>query len=95
MTLEPVNRHILVQTIEEEKQEQASGVLLPDGCYSKQVFGLCRVLAKSSDCAIGAEVGQVIVVDNSMIEGVVVGDTHFSLILENHVLGVVSENVSP
>ena len=87
MKFEPRNRHVLVEKI--EKEEEQSNVLLPEGYRNVEEYALLRVLATSPDCAITARKGEKIVVPTHLIQDIDVGEERFSIVLENHVCGVI------
>ena len=86
MYLEPKNRHLLVFPMEEEKEQSA--IILPDD-YKKpeSPFIVCDVLGVSSDCNIGVDIGDRIIVEGRMLSEVkAMGETNY-LVLENYVYG--------
>jgi len=86
MYLEPKNRHLLVLLIEDIKEK--STIILPDD-YKKpeSPYVICDVLGKSSDCTVGVDIGDKIVVERRMISEVkAMGETNY-LVLENYVYG--------
>ncbi len=95
--LKPVNRHLLVIPHKEEKQEEQTGVLLPEGYTpNREKYALATVVDVSVDCSkqflnlSTSSVGsKVVVVDNSMLEEVKVNDKTHCLILENYVVGIL------
>lgn len=95
-SLNPVNRHItIVPHFDKEKTE--SGVLLPDDFKPEEDrYMLATVVKIAPDCsapfqrlkASSMSGDNVIVVDRSMIEEVVLKDRTYYLILENYVMGI-------
>jgi len=88
MKLEPRNRHILVEKIE-KSEEGETKVLLPAGYKKVEEYTLVRVLAASPDCSVLARKGEKVVVPTHMIQEINVGEQVFSIVLENHICGVV------
>jgi co-chaperonin GroES (HSP10) len=87
----PFNRHLLVTPIEDKEEKEQSTVLVPEGYKSKPRHGRVKVLEKAEDCKIPVSVGDILIVNSSMIEEVTVSTATYSLILENHILGRVKE----
>ncbi len=91
MKFYPKNRHLLIET---QKQEEAdTGVLLPEG-YSrpKDKYVVAKVLDTASDCKDHPPTGTKVVVDATMIEAVSVQGTNYEIVLENHIVGLVSDS---
>lgn len=88
MKFEPRNRHLLVERVEKKEEEQV-GVLLPDGYAKTDEYTLLKVLETSPDCASVARKSEKVIVPTHLIQDIEVGDETFSIILENHVCGVV------
>ena len=91
MHLKPVNRHLLVEPITEEEQEE-TGVLVPKEYNVQNPFTSCRVVSIAPDCSRNALRGDIVVVRTSMLEEVSVRGTLFYLVLDNHVIGVVDDS---
>ena len=89
-TFIPFNRYLLVQKIEQELDESASSILVPDNVTIRPEFSLVELLAVAPDCEkFNGEVGQTIVVNSNMIENVKVNNQEFNIVLENHVIGLI------
>jgi len=89
MKFEPRNRHLLVEKVEKEGIEEKTNVLLPEGYAKVEEYTLLRVVAVSPDCAVVARKGEKIVVPTHLIQNINMGEYDFSIILENHICGVV------
>ena len=90
MYLEPKNRHLLILPLEEE-QKQVTIVLPDDYKKPESPYVICDVLGKSSDCKVGVDIGDRIVVERRMISEVkAMGETNY-LVLENYVYGRLQE----
>ena len=89
MKLEPRNRHLLVEKVEKEKIEEKTNVLLPEGYAKVEEYTLLRVLATSPDCVNTARKGEKVIVPTHLIQDINVGEENFSIILENHICGVM------
>ena len=91
MKFKPVNRHLQVEMVELPKEEKTK-VLLPD-TYQKRddQYKLYRIVGVSEDCAAHFKDKSLVMVNASMIEKIRVLDAAVSLVLENHVVGIVHE----
>ena len=90
MILDPRNRHLLVELLPEEEDQEKSAVLLPDNYRpSKSQHVAVRLLEKAPDCSIQCAHGSVLIVENSMLNEIAYSDSVFYLVLENYVLGVI------
>ena len=87
MKFEPRNRHILVERV--QKEEEESNVLLPEGYKKVDDYVLLKVVATSPDCSLTARKGEKVIVPNHLVQDIDVGNQRFSIVLENHVCGVV------
>ena len=86
----PINRYLLVEQ-EEQQEENQSTILIPDIVAKMSDFSLVKLFAVAPDCEkFNGEVGQTLVVNTKMIESVKIKDEEFSIILENHVIGLVA-----
>jgi len=88
MKFEPRNRHILVEKIEKDEEDETK-VLLPAGYKKVEEYTLARVLATSPDCSVVARKGEKIVVPTHLIQDLNVEEQIFSIVLENHICGVL------
>ena len=91
MKLYPRNRHLVIEPIEKEKEEERSTVLLPEG-YGKPdpPFLQARVKEVSPDCKSNFSKGDRVVLERSMLQELTVEGTEFYLVLENYIYGVLS-----
>ena len=88
MKFEPRNRHLLVEKIEKDEEEQTD-ILLPEGYKQVDEYTLLRVLATSPDCILIARKGEKVVAPTHMIQDINVGEQSYSIVLENHICGVL------
>ena len=90
MRFEPLNRHLLLSLVKEEKEEKKSTILVPED-YSvvKSKYETYGVAAIAQDCEkIPRDyIGQKVVVDNTMVEEVNIKGQTYYLILENYIYG--------
>ena len=90
MKFYPKNRYLLIET---KKQEEAdTGVLLPEGYRRpKDKYVVATVLDTSSDCKVELFEGTKVVVDASMVETFKVLGSEYEIVLENHIVGLMSD----
>jgi len=85
----PCNRHLLVEHQYQESDEEPSIVLIPDGVSIKPTYCLVKLLAAAHDCdQFNGETGALLIVNGNMVEEISVGKDNFSVVLENHVVGL-------
>tara|TARA_Y100000310_G_C20359148_1_gene658116 strand:- start:386 stop:661 length:276 start_codon:yes stop_codon:yes gene_type:complete len=90
MILDPRNRHLLVELLPEEEEQEKSAVLLPDNYRPvKSQYIAVRLIEKAPDCNIACSHDSMLIVENSMVNEIRHGSQVFHLVLENYVLGVV------
>tara|TARA_R100000234_G_scaffold101969_2_gene71160 strand:+ start:739 stop:1014 length:276 start_codon:yes stop_codon:yes gene_type:complete len=91
MKFHPKNRHLLINT---QKQEDAeTGVLLPEGYNRpKDKYVVATVLDTASDCKHILPTGTKAVIDATMIETVSVMGSEYEIVLENHIVGLMSQS---
>jgi hypothetical protein len=76
---------------QEQQEENQSAILIPEIVARMSDFSLVKLLAVAPDCEkFNGEVGQVLVANTNMIESIKVGNKSFSIILENHIVGLIS-----
>lgn len=95
VSLQPVNRHLLIVPHLKREEEQ-TGILLPEDYKpQEETHIVATVVDVSSDCASHflsikrQRERREILVDRSMIEQIEYRDKTFYLILENYVLGIL------
>tara|TARA_R110001583_G_scaffold95891_5_gene239970 strand:- start:306 stop:581 length:276 start_codon:yes stop_codon:yes gene_type:complete len=82
--LHPLNKHLVVEPINEEKK--SSGVLIPDDVrVEESSYKLVRLLRAHSECSLYP--GVKLVVPTHMLEEVEFLGNVYYLILENYVVG--------
>lgn len=91
MNFYPRNRHILIEIMENQKEESRSTVLLPEGYGEKKDPYVCAIVKEvSPSCTVSAKKGDKVVVQTSMIQEVSVDDNLYTIVLENYIYGVIS-----
>ena len=90
MNLDPRNRHLLVEMISEEEEENETGVLLPEGYSTKKSpYETVKIVDTAPDCTVDCKIGDTIVVETHLINEVSFNDQTFYLVLENYVMGIL------
>ena len=90
MLLIPRNRYLLVELLEDKKEKEEPTILLPqDYKPVDKPFAAARVKDVSPTCSLIVSRGDIVLLNKGMIEEVEFHENQFSLILENHVLGVL------
>ena len=95
MRFVPINRHLLVEPLPEEEEQEAK-ILLPENYKPKQQFAVVKLLRASAEANSGKnsyhwEPGKRLVINAAMLEKISVEEQAFHVILENYVIGVLSE----
>jgi len=87
----PLNRHLLVEEVEQEAPEKEESLVLVPDDYSikKSPHGTYKILKLAPDCEKIKEghINYNIVVDESMVQEISLGAQTYYLILENYVYG--------
>jgi co-chaperonin GroES (HSP10) len=84
----PVNRHLVIKVIVEEKKE--SGVLVPDDYkQDASTYSLVTLRCASPDSEF--EPGSKLVVPTHMIEELNIFGEKYYVVLENHVVGILDD----
>jgi len=84
--LRPVNRHLVVEVVVEQKKD--SGILVPDD-YKQDVSAYSLVILHRASPGSEFESGSKLVVPTHMIEELnIFGEKH-CVVLENHVVGIL------
>ena len=92
MTFKPLNRHALLHPVEKVEKENESAILVPDDYVKvKSPYEAYLLVDVAHDCEkVGDnDVGQQVVVNNSMVEEIKVHGETYYLLLENYVYGVI------
>ena len=92
MTLTPVNNYLVVQTVEDTDAED-SGILLPQDYRSvESPFAVVEVVNCSGESGTLWGTGLQLVVEAHMLRDIEHNGKTFTVIKENHVIGILSEN---
>ena len=92
MILSPVNNYLVVKTVEEAEKEE-SGILLQQDYRSvESPFAVVEVVNCSGENGTLWGSGLQIVVEAHMLRDIQHNGETFTVIKENHVIGILSEN---
>ena len=91
--MKPVNRMLLVDPVDNDKEGKKPTFYLPDDVATSKEFEIVSLIdaAEDSKFVDFLPLGVELVVEGHMLRKVDVGDKTFYLVLENHVLGVLSQ----
>ena len=95
MRFKPMNRHLLVETLDKDAEDEAGeyGIVLPDSYKPKQeAYVPVRLIGFANDCnSVGDLVeNSIFLVEASMINELKFDNETFEVILENYVLGKIA-----
>ena len=91
MIKEVFNRHVLVEILDEQEEEQSKGFLLPDDYTKpKSPYALGKVITYADDCNLYLSTGDIIVFQRSMVQEIEIKCQKNYLILENYIFGSVN-----
>jgi len=91
----PLNRYLHIRMIEDKSPKTASGILLPEAFNpSEEKYACVEVVNVSDDVKFKNQVteGTKVIVDKSMIDNINFMGKSINVILENYIVGVVSDN---
>ena len=94
MTIEPRNRHLSLRPVVVEEEKEKVQFLLPEGYQDPNPsHHLYEILAVANDCEkVNAyDIGKMVLVNNSMVEELNIGEKVQYLMLENYVYGVCTD----
>ena len=90
--MKPLNRHLLIQPLEEKQEEKDSVVILPSD-YEKPLapYVIAKVIDHADDCQKEHDVGSTIVLERRMLNTLEIHDKTYYLVLENYLFGRLDE----
>ena len=89
----PFNRHLLVSKQLEQGEENKSLVLVPEEYKQREAFATVSVVTPAQDCNSQWSPGDTVIVPTHTIETLSVGGEQYHLVLENHVLMGLLDNI--
>ena len=92
MNFEPFNRHLLVEPVEEQEQQDIHRIVLPDD-YSvpQSPYVVCDVLSIASSCDIDINVGDRILIERRMLHEINAEGETIYIVLQNYVYGRIEQ----
>lgn len=94
MINEVYNRHVLVQPIEEEEQEQQSLIALPDDYKkSESPYVIATILEFADDCKCRLSIGADVVLERRMMIEIEIKGKKNYLVLENYIYGSIEDEI--
>lgn len=90
--MKPLNRHLLIKPIEDDKKEEASVVILPTD-YEKPLapYVIAEILDYAPDCQKEHSVGSIVVLERRMLNTLEIHGKTYYLVLENYLFGRLDE----
>ncbi len=88
----PCNRHVLIQPIESEHEEDSNILLPEDYAPEESAYAKAEVLDWANDCKIQLEEGCTAIVTRHMIEEVDICGNVYHLVLENHIIAMMPQD---
>jgi co-chaperonin GroES (HSP10) len=85
----PVNRMILVEVLQEDKEGVPGGILVPKGYKEINPHSTARVLSISPGCTIDVKEGSEIVFETSVLQEVRTKGEVYSFVSENYIVCVL------
>jgi len=93
MNFYPCNRHLLLNPLTKDGEEEKPTVLLPEGYTApRNEFAAYMVLTSAPDVTVGAYPGDVVLVEDHMVRKIDFGGETHHIVLENYVCGYLSED---
>ena len=81
------NRHVLVELVEEEEEQQSLIALPQDYKKSESPYTVVKVLQISDECKLFLEQGDLIVIERRMLTEIEIKGEKNYLVLENYIYG--------
>ena len=92
MTFTPVNNYLAVRTVEDNEAEE-TGILLPQDYRAvESPFAVVEVINCSGESGTLWGTGLQLVVEAHMLRDIQHNGETYTVIKENHVIGILSEN---
>jgi len=93
VSFKPVNRYIQITLPEPEAMNEETTILLPSDFKPKEERHTVATVVSWADDVRFAEIlkeGTEIVIDNSMVEDIVVNNSHLSVIQDNYIIAILT-----
>ena len=85
------NRHVLVELVEEEEEQQSLIALPQDYKKSESPYTVVKVLQISDECKLFLEQGDLIVIERRMLTEIEIKGEKNYLVLENYIYGRIED----
>ena len=85
------NRHVLVELVEEEEEQQSLIALPQDYKKSESPYTVVKVLQISDECKLFLEQGDLIVIERRMLTEIEIKGEKNYLVLENYIYGRIDD----
>ena len=94
MNFTPLNRHILIEIIDEEEEKNDSLVVLPtDYIKPQSPYLKGKVVDIAEDCRISLNVGDIVVFERRVLHSVKILSETYYLVLENYIYGSYKDEI--
>ena len=94
--LQPFNRYVQVEPLEEKEEEKDLAIVLPDN-YSKPIspYLKCEALSISAESKFCSElkIGDEIIIERRMMLSIELGGETTYLVLENYIYGRINNEI--
>jgi len=87
MFINVFNRHVLVELVEEEEEQQSLIALPQDYKKTESPYMVVRVLRISDECKLFLEQGDLVVIERRMLTEIEIKGNKNYLVLENYIYG--------
>ena len=87
MFINVFNRHVLVELVEEEEEQQSLIALPQDYKKTESPYTVVRVLRISDECKLFLEQGDLVVIERRMLTEIEIKGNKNYLVLENYIYG--------
>ena len=97
MHFKPFNRHVVVDVIEDKKEEEKSVIVLPtDYKEPKSPYVRCKVIQSAEDSKFYGVLfeNDVVLVERRMLQKVEFDQYSFYLVLENYIYGRINDEIN-
>jgi len=91
MFINVFNRHVLVELVEEEEEQQSLIALPQDYKKTESPYTVVKVLQISDDCKLFLEQGDLIVIERRMLTEMEIKGEKNYLVLENYIYGRIDD----
>ena len=94
MFINVFNRHVLVELVEEEEEQQSLIALPQDYKKTESPYVVVRVLRISDECKLFLEQGDLVVIERRMLTEIEIKGEKNYLVLENYIYGSIADEIN-